>query len=235
MKTIAVIDTETTGFDPTCNSIVELAVVLLTEDGTILKSFSSLVKPAHPISYEAMAVHHLTESMVADAPSLTEVLLLASTLVDQDPNYFVAHYAQFDSQFLPWLSPWICTARLACHLWPEAPAHSNGVLRYWLPGLNDEIWPPPDIPHRAGSDALVTAHILRRMLQLHPIEYLLELSPKPIFFKTVKFGMYRGKPWEEVPSKYLQWMLRQTDFDPDTRATVRYHLERLNNGQQNQQ
>jgi exodeoxyribonuclease X len=224
---IAVIDLETTGFDPAGNSIIELGVVLVTPAGDIHDTFSSLVKPQHPISFEAMAVHHITEDMVADAPSLTEALLRASArLKDNTPSYFVAHNAKFEAGFLPWLTPWVCTWRVAAHVWPDAPARSNGVLRYWLPGLNDEVKPLLDGPaHRALADALVTAFILKRLLAVHSIDELAALSEKPIIWKTASFGMHRGKPWSEIPSDYLSWLLKQSDLDADTRATALHHLE----------
>lgn len=53
------LDTETTGLDNTAE-IVEIGIV--DHDGAIL--FESLVRPAHPIPAEAIAVHHITNQMV---------------------------------------------------------------------------------------------------------------------------------------------------------------------------
>lgn len=70
MKTYGVVDTETTGMDPAEDRLVEIAVV--REDG----SFShSLVCPGERrISFGAMAAHHITNEMVADAPSALDAL-----------------------------------------------------------------------------------------------------------------------------------------------------------------
>ncbi len=57
------IDTETTGTDRTAE-IVEITIV--DADGAIL--LDTLVRPRKPIPAEAMAIHHITNEMVAKAP-----------------------------------------------------------------------------------------------------------------------------------------------------------------------
>src|SRR5262245_25865334 len=39
--------------------------------------------------------------------------------------------------------PWLCTYKSALRAWPDAPRHSNSVLRYWL-GI--DIPPDPLMP-----------------------------------------------------------------------------------------
>lgn len=66
----AVVDTETTGMDPKDSTLVEVGVV--RESGDMRQS---LVCPGDiRISYGAMATHHITQEMVADAPSAVEAL-----------------------------------------------------------------------------------------------------------------------------------------------------------------
>lgn len=229
---ILVCDTETTSLDPLTGGVVEFAAVVLEQRNgaaawKIGKTFSSLVKPPCPIGIEAMAIHHITEADVLGAPGLAEVL---GELPKAKANHYCGHNAAFDSGFLPGLSPWLCTWRLAQHVWPEAPGHSNQLLRYWLPGLNAELrstkrgaavmaWSP----HRAPVDAWVTAHIMLRLLAARPLAELAALSAAPILLRTVRFGMHRGVPWGDVPEKYLRWILDQ-DFDGDVRHTARHWL-----------
>lgn len=74
------------------------------------------VRPDRPISPQAMAIHHITESMVADKPWIEEVI----------PHYYgsqwyVAHNASFDRRVLPEMpGEWICTMKLARRLWRES-------------------------------------------------------------------------------------------------------------------
>lgn len=140
---------------------------------------------------------------------------------------YAAHNAAFDRAHLPQLGtaleplPWICTYRCAMHIWPEAPSHSNQTMRYFL-DLEPDL-PPGLYPHRALYDTLVTAALLGRMLQNHTPEQLLRLTVEPVLQTKVRFGKHRGQPWSEVPSGYIDWLLRQSDLDPDTLHTARHY------------
>lgn len=189
MTRYAVVDTETTGLDPKESALLEVAAV--REDGSFAQS---LVNPGdRRISFGAMATHHITPEMVADAPSAVEAvweviggphrdncgICAGSGIIDtQDgpddchcdektPDVLVFHHAEFDRGFLPeYLRdlPYICTWRCAMHLYPSAESHSNGALWYEL-GLSRPM--PPEaghMPHRALFDALMTRDILEWMI-----------------------------------------------------------------------
>ncbi|VTN04475.1 Exodeoxyribonuclease 10 [Raoultella ornithinolytica] len=66
---LRVIDTETCGLQ---GGIVEIASVDIV-DGQITNPMSHLVRPDRPISPQAMAIHRITEEMVADKPWIEEV------------------------------------------------------------------------------------------------------------------------------------------------------------------
>lgn len=217
---IAVVDTETTGLDPEAGSIVELAVVTVPS----MRIYHSLVSPEHPIEIQAMAIHHITERMIMSAPKIEKAI--ADCFLNL-ADVIVAHSAGFDKGFLRIDKPWVCTWRCARQIWPDAPGYSNQILRYWLPDLDEEVCRNREImalpPHRAAPDAWVTAHILKRMLKEHSIDDLIEMTPKPILMKIVSFGKHRGEKWEDVPKRYLRWMIEQ-DFDDDTKFTAKHHL-----------
>lgn len=247
---IIVLDTETTGIDPAEGAaLLEVAWVSMErarvgagfvygQDGTYdngMVTFTGTIPP------EAKAVHHITEDMVAahgvvsggerptqcyDRSAMMHSLCAAESPGDM---MYAAHNAAFDMKFLPELTlPWICTYRCALHLYPDAPKHSNQVLRYWL-----GVEPPAAMlrglaPHRAAYDTAVTAAILSHMLETHTPEELLALTSAPVLLKTCRFGKHRGDPWSEVPRSYLQWMLAKSDLcagDPDLAHTVRHHLD----------
>lgn len=69
---IVVLDFETTGPDPKTCEPVEVAAVRF-EAGTITARFSSILKPSTPIPAEATEIHHITDEMVKDAPTLLDV------------------------------------------------------------------------------------------------------------------------------------------------------------------
>lgn len=246
MKTYGVVDTETTGMDPAEDRLVEIAVV--REDG----SFShSLVCPGERrISFGAMAAHHITNEMVADAPSALDALAILGLTPPSDdwgghPEVLVFHNAEFDRGFLSeWLRdlPWICTWRCALHLFPHAESHKNGSLWYEL-GLNHEM--PPEAgnsSHRALFDALMTRDILEHMVELcladptivgseedadrtpaSCLAYLVWLSKQPVLLTKCRFGKHRDELWSDVPTRYMEWLLGE-NFDEDTKHTCRHWL-----------
>jgi exodeoxyribonuclease X len=143
-------------------------------------------------------------------------------------DYVAAHNAPFDRSFIERIYPitvmgWICTCQAARHVWPDAPNYKNQTLRYYLklkPNLPSSL-----APHRALYDAIVTAEILLKLLEHHTPEELLELSSKRALLRTVGFGKHYGRPWSEMESGYLSWILTK-DFDADIEHTARYWLNR---------
>lgn len=236
----AVIDTETTGMDHEQDTLVEIAAVW--DDGSFKHS---LVCPnARPINFGAMATHHITHGMVIKAPSQKEAIKhigfdrASDTAPDATPIALVMHNAEFDRGFLPeWMQgmKWVCTYRCALHLVPDAESFKNGALWYEL-GLNHEM--PPEagsMPHRALFDAIMTADLLNWMLnkvaviigsrdQATCLEYLIKLSVTPVLLKNCSFGKHHNKAWADIPTDYMQWVLRQ-DFDSDVQHTCQHWIE----------
>ncbi len=66
-------DLETTGLSSERDRIIEIAAVRV-KDGQIVEEFSTLVNPEMPIGRSAMAVNHISNEMVADAPVLAEAM-----------------------------------------------------------------------------------------------------------------------------------------------------------------
>src|SRR5262245_50356734 len=62
-------DTETTGIRPTNDRIIEIAAF----DPVLNRTFEKLVNPGCSIPPDATAIHHITNEMVANAPSFAEI------------------------------------------------------------------------------------------------------------------------------------------------------------------
>ena len=229
MTRVSVLDVETTGLDPEKDEIVELAVVEIETDADsyshgVVTWRSQLFRPTVPIGVEAMAAHHITDDMVAGKYPPIEKNI--DKLLFGDVAAHAAHNAPFDRGFLPHVpDPWICTWRCAMHLWPKAPGHGNQTLRYYL-GLDVSDMPEEAgaVPHRALYDTWCTAKLLLRMTHEWTCEELLRMTNEPVLLDTVRFGKHRGEKWADLPRGYLQWILRQGDFDEDVLHTARHHL-----------
>ncbi|WP_072875129.1 putative quorum-sensing-regulated virulence factor [Alicyclobacillus tolerans] len=217
-----VLDTETTGLDPTLHRIVDISLVEVSRNG-IRPLYQTLVNPQQTIPPEASEVHHITDRQVKDKPTWEEVWPTVLTHI-QDA-VLVAHNAKFDRSFLPETHrPWICSYRLARHLWPEAQKHTNQYLRYWL-GLELDA----DMAHSAAGDTFVTAHVFwqelltyrKRMAQSDQVEELIAYAASRIPITTMPFGKHKGKPLEDVPIDYIQWALKnREDMEDDLYAAL---------------
>jgi ATP-dependent DNA helicase DinG len=88
----AVFDFETTGPEPR-DRIIQVGVAVV-ENGTIIQTYASFVKPGIPIPPEITRLTGITEDDVAEAPPLEDVLM--DLLPILDGASFVAHNAPFD-------------------------------------------------------------------------------------------------------------------------------------------
>lgn len=223
---IRVIDFETTGLpDDEGAEIVEIGSVdLMADTMTIENPRQTLVKPKRPITPKTMAVHHITNDMVTDAPSIGQTIgMLTAGLSEND--LFCAHNIKMERHFFPGGNRrWICTLKAAQSIWPDFESHSNQAVRYELGIDIPEAQSQP--VHRALPDAFVTACILRECLHHHTVEELVNITKKPTLIKMVRFGKHRGKTFEELAKSdrgYLEWMAKQ-DFDEDVAFTVKHWL-----------
>jgi len=82
------IDLETTGNEVDVAEIVEVAAVRVRH-GRVVEEFHSLVKPRVPITSGALKTHHISESVVAEAPYFEEVWEKLRTFCGSD--VLVAH------------------------------------------------------------------------------------------------------------------------------------------------
>ncbi|SDG20408.1 ATP-dependent helicase Lhr and Lhr-like helicase [Lentzea fradiae] len=167
----AVVDIETTGFAARGHDrIIEVAVVRVAPDGTVLSEWSSLVDPQRPLA--AMEVHGITEHEVAGAPVFADV---APTLaIHLEGAVVVAHNASFDLNFLdaefaraghPFTPRGsLCTMKL------DSSIHQAGRRR--LPDCLAAVGVPGGhgAAHRALADAKATADLLRHYLAHAPHE-----------------------------------------------------------------
>ena len=71
-RPLCVFDLEATGVDPLQDRIVDICILRKEPDGSE-SVFNSLVDPGMPIPAEAVAVHKITDAMVAGQPSFKEL------------------------------------------------------------------------------------------------------------------------------------------------------------------
>lgn len=178
------------------------------------------------MSADMMAVHHILDAHVKDAPFWKEIaasVLRPAGRVDA----LAAHRAAFEQRYctprFTGGTSWICTWKCAMRVWPELPRFSNQMLRYQrMPeGLVHEIGLPA---HRAMPDAYVSAYHLRDLLNEVPFEQLLSWSGEPGLLPRVPSGPDRGKGWDRLDEDAL--MTFAGDRDADIRFSAQTELAR---------
>lgn len=231
MNVIRVIDFETTGFEPPAAEVCEVGWCDMSQQddgGWIVWDPKSYLCGVQAIPPETRAVHHITMSEVGDAAPFSETALIEGA---SHCAAIAAHNAEFEKKFIPnadGVMPMICTYKAALRVWPDAPSHSNGALRYWLEdqGLlsldHDKAMPP----HRAGPDAYVTAHIMKALLRVATGREMVAWTKLPRLLPTCPIGKEKGKKWADVDHGFLKWMTLQATMEHDLRWNALEELKR---------
>jgi exodeoxyribonuclease X len=223
VTTIRVIDFETTGMEPPAE-VCEVGICDLHLESREIDVPGYWLCGVKTMSPEVRAIHHISLSDCDGKPPFD-----ASLMMTPDIAAVAAHNASFETKFFQPTVPMICTYKAALRVWPNAPSHSNGVLRYWLEDQNliapDHTATMP--PHRAGPDAYVTAHILSALFNAGVTgREMVAWTKDPALLPACPLGKFRGKPWSEVEAGFLVWMLRQADMDGDLKWNAQQEINR---------
>lgn len=230
-----VVDVETLGEAPPA-AVIELgwcSVSHETEDGqAVLKhldgdSMLFGIPEGQTMTPDNRAVHHIDPAELEGLPLFDPAEWKVGL---DDVTHLVAHNSAFEEQWLDWGLPWVCTYKCALRAWPDAPSHSNQALKYYL-GHEDgpDLYPP----HRAEPDARVTARTFARLLELHPVEQLVQWTLEPRLVSKMPFGKHRGTLITELPLDYLQWVAdpRKCEAaDEDLRHSVNLAIAQKQSG-----
>lgn len=230
MTIIRVIDFEISGFEPPAQ-VCEVGICDLNlETGSIEVPVTWLCN-VDAMPPEVRAVHHISLKECHGNPPFD-----ADDMFSEDrrmPDAMAAHNSEFETKFFTSPVPVICTYKAALRVWPDAPSHSNGALRYWLEDAG-KIAPEHDLTqpaHRAGPDAYVTAHILKALFATGATgKQMVAWTKEPRLLPRCPIGKFRDKPWSEVEAGFLGWMLRQADMAEDLKWNARREIERRDQG-----
>lgn len=230
MTVIRVIDFETTGTEPPEAEVCEVGTCDLHLEDGLIETPATWMCGVKAMPPEVRAVHHISlaecDGWDAFAP---EVMFRRTNAADA----IAAHNAEFETKFFTSPVPVICTYKVALRVWPEAPSHSNGALRYWLEDAGkispSHVMTQP--AHRAGPDAYVTAHILKALFATGVTgKQMVAWTKEPCLLPRCPIGKFRDKPWSEVEAGFLGWMLRQPDMAEDLKWNAQREITRRSQG-----
>lgn len=159
----AIVDIETTGTYAAANGITEISIHVF--DGTeVIEKFETLINPGQPIPRYIQAMTGITDEMVANAPSFSDIAEKIYTLLHD--KIFIAHNVNFDYSFVhghlreqgfELKSKKLCTVRLSRKIFP-------GFSSYGLGKLCQSLGITINGHHRAGADTEATVKIFQQLL-----------------------------------------------------------------------
>ena len=163
----AVVDVETTGLSAgNGDKIVEIAVVAVTKT-TLELVFDSLVNPERPVGEFSSSITQITDDMVREKPTFGEIA--DDIMAALAGRVFVAHNVAFDWGFvsremrlardLTLAGPRLCTVDLTRR-------YVRGLKKRNLDSVTHYFGVEIDGRHRAAGDAIATARVLQRLLDL---------------------------------------------------------------------
>lgn len=213
---ISVVDVETTGLSPWGNDrIVEIAVVLMSPDGTIHQEYETLVNPDRDLG--PSRIHHITAGEILHAPKfpdiagdvaelLSRTYILAGHNVSFDRNFLIKEYQRVGIT-MPDL-PVLCTCQLLGRNNLAACCKEFDVV------FEGE-------PHRAISDARATASLVQRLIADDPAilggfppsrKKWPPISPN----RTASVSRDHAQQKLQEPPRFLQRILSKIHHDTDT-------------------
>lgn len=171
------------------------------------------------ISWGAMAAHNILENEIAGKP------LFADSFTLPDVNYIIAHNVEYDINVLRYNKKLdstldqvktIDTLALSRLTWKDTDSHTLSALVYMLLDGSEKAKDIVKNAHNAAEDIKMTAALLRKICEANAIKDLSSLfllSELAIVSQPIRFGKYKNTPLNELPSQYVQWLLKE-DTDP---------------------
>ncbi|OTG61556.1 DNA polymerase III subunit epsilon [Acinetobacter sp. ANC 4204] len=220
-----ILDTETHTLNGQPIEIAYAPIEIINGKLSLDKSqvFDQLYTVDEPISFAAMAVHHILESDLVGQPHYTTFRLPDET------QYIIGHNIDYDIRAIEKCGvnvsnlKAICTLALARLVWPDAEAHNISALIYMISKGSEKAREMIKKAHRADMDIILTANILMHVvhhLKINSMEQLFTASEDARIPRVINFGKHRGTAIAELPADYIQWLMRQDELDPYLRKAL---------------
>ena len=236
---IIVLDTETTGMLEK-DRICQLSYLVLNEDFEIEEVHNDLCMPPLPISYEAMAIHHITPEMLEGEPSCVQTKAYKRLLELNSPaNLMVIQNATFDLGMLAkegfaLQMNLIDTFRILRAYYPQdGTSFSLQYKRYQWGLYKEEEGVAKKLgitikAHDALGDVIVLKHLFERLCEEHSMPKMILLCSEPIVLSHIPYGKNKGKKFVDIARtdrQDLHYMLNANGLDADVKASILHALD----------
>jgi DNA polymerase-3 subunit epsilon len=235
-RAVIFFDLEATGVSPLEDRIVDIALIRRQPNGA-QDAFCSLVNPGIPIPKDAVAVHHITDAMVASAPRFKE---LAPKVLDfiGDADLGGFNILKYD---VPMLQCELRRSGFELKLEGRRVLDAFAIYQKMEPRTLAAAYKlycgkTIENAHRAEADARVSLEVFEAQLGYYgelpkDVDSLAAFcAPKDAVDREGKFvwrngevvfgfgGKHRGKTLKEVVAtdrSYINWMIEKGSFNSD--------------------
>jgi DNA polymerase-3 subunit epsilon len=208
MKTLLLVDTETTGLDPAIDSIIEVGAVLWSvEHRCVLSAWSDLTCVDHN---EAEAINHIPVGALSHGDVLANTIANLRFYAGR-ADVIIAHRVEFDRGFLE--AAGFKAERWCCSKfdieWPASKLGDSLVMTALAHGV------AVTHAHRALTDCMTLAHIFEAVANRgHDVTAMLEkaLRPRVLVQALVSYddrekAKTAGFSWDGATKRWTRRML----------------------------
>lgn len=237
---IIILDTETTGSSES-DRICQLSYMVCNEAMHIEEIHNELCTPPLAISFEAMAIHHITPQMLEGKSQCIDTKAYQRLCELNTPeNIIVIQNAAFDLGMLAKEGftstlQLIDTFRLLRYHYPNDGASTSLQYKRYQWGLylheasiSEELSVSINA-HDALGDVIVLKLLFERIKEEHSLESMIHVCQEPMILEYIPFGKHKGKKFLDVAKEArgdLHYMLNNTlNLDEDMRASIAHALE----------
>ena len=235
---IIILDTETTG-SAQSDRICQLSFLVCNEDLEIETIYNDLCTPPIPISFEAMAIHHITPEMIEGTPSCKACHSFIKLCDFNHPsNLLVIQNASFDLGMLEkegFTSQMqlIDTFRiLRAYYSNDGTSSSLQYKRYQWGLYRYEAEQCQQLgitmsAHDALSDVIVLKNLFEKLSSEHSLPKMILACEAPMILEYIPYGKHKGKRFVEIAKESrgdLHYMLKSESLDQDIKASIEHAL-----------
>ena len=220
-------DTETTGIKTDKDRIIEIAAF----DPVRGTTFEKLINPGIPIPPDATAIHKISDAMVAEAPTFAQVAREFVEFCEGDVVLIAHNNDNFD---FPMLRNEFVRHQVEFPVWKFmdslkwARRYRGDLPRHTLQFLREIYGIAANNAHRALDDVIVLHQVFQLMTDDLNTEQIFTLLNRPKEIIHMPFGKYQGKPLQQLPKDYIQWLFSNGALDKAENKDLRTSMEKLN-------